>query len=215
MGKSIAVFGLGRFGKSIATTLYEAGADVMVVDKNPKLVEAFSENATYAINADVSNADAVKGLGIEEVDAVVVAMGSDLTASIMSVMVAKELGVPYVMAKASDERMGAILKKVGADKVLFPEEESGARTARILVSESFMDYFDIDENLCMLEMKVKPEWVGKNLMELNLRKQYKLNVVAIKNNKKKHLFVDPEKPLQKETELLIVVDKMDLKKLNS
>jgi trk system potassium uptake protein TrkA len=215
MGKSIAVFGLGRFGKSIATTLYEAGADVMVVDKNPKLVEAFSENATYAINADVSNADAVKGLGIEEVDALVVAMGSDLTASIMSVMVAKELGVPYVMAKASDERMGAILKKVGADKVLFPEEESGARTARILVSESFMDYFDIDENLCMLEMKAKPEWVGKNLMELNLRKKYKLNVVAIKNNKKKHLFVDPEKPLQKETELLIVVDKMDLKKLNS
>ncbi len=215
MGKSIAVFGLGRFGKSLALELHESGADVMVVDRNPALVDAFSDNATYAINADVSNPDAVKGIGLEDMDVVVVAMGSDLTASIMAVMVSKELGVPYVMAKASDERMGAILKKVGADKVLFPEEESGARTARILVSESFMDYFDIDENLCMLEMKPKKEWVGKNLMELNLRKKYNLNVVAIKGNTRMHAFVDPEKPLSEDTELLVIVKKSDLKNINT
>ncbi len=213
MSKSIAVFGLGRYGKSLAYTLYDAGADVMVVDKDPKLVESVANEVTIAITADVSNAEAIKGLGVEEMDVVVVAMGSDLTASIMSVMVCKELGVPYVMAKASDERMGAILTKVGADKVLYPEEESGARTARTIVSDSFLEFFDIDKNLCIIEMKPKKEWIGKNLIDLNLRKKYHINVVAMREDTEMRAFIDPNKPLEEDTELLVIVEKNDLKLL--
>lgn len=213
MKKSIAVFGMGRFGKSLAMGLYDAGIDVMVVDRDPAVIESLSDKATYAMVAELSNADSIKGLGIETMDAVVVAMGSDLTASIMSVMVAKELGVPQVMAKAADERMGAILKKVGADKVLYPEEESGARAAKILMSDSFLDFFDIDGNLCLLEIKPRNQWVGKSLMELDLRKKYHINVVAVKDGGHLHTVIDPNKPLSEKSELLIVIEKSDLKLL--
>ena len=213
MSKSIAVIGLGRFGKKLACTLYDMGSDVMAVDKNPELVASVSRNVTYAIEADVANPEVVKGLGLKEMDVVVVAIGSDLASSIMSVMVAKEQGVPYVLAKARDDRMGQILKKIGADKIIYPEEETGMRTARILLSDNFLEFFDIDDNLCMLEIKPKPEWIGKNLIELKLREKYKLNVVAVKDHSEMRSFIDPKRPLEDDTELLVILEKKDLKYL--
>jgi len=210
MNKSIAVFGIGRFGKSLALRLADMGVDVMVVDNNPEDIEKIADKVTYAIEANLTDADAIQALGLDDIDTVVVAMGSDLQASIMSVMVSKEMGVPYVMAKASDERMGAILTKVGADKIIYPEEESGFRTARVLASESFIDYFDIAGTLCVLEMKPKPEWIGKNLIELNLRGNYKMNVIAIKDKRGTSSSIDPNKPLDADAELFVVVDKKDL-----
>lgn len=210
MNKSIAVFGIGRFGKSLALRLADMGVDVMVVDNNPEDIEKIADKVTYAIEANLTDADAIQALGLDDIETVVVAMGSDLQASIMSVMVAKEMGVPYVMAKASDERMGAILTKVGADKIIYPEEESGFRTARVLASESFIDYFDIAGTLCVLEMKPKPEWIGKTLIELNLRSNYKMNVIAIKDKSGTSSSIDPNKPLNADAELFVVVDKKDL-----
>ena len=213
MSKQIAVLGMGRFGKSIALSLSDMGADVMAVDANPTVLEKIADKVTFAIEADLKNAESITGTGIENMDVVVVAMGSDLTASITSVMAAKEVGVPFVMAKAADDRMGAILAKVGADKVIYPEEETGVRTARTLMSDSFMDYFDIDKNLCMLEMHPKDDWIGKNLIELNLREKYHANVVAIKDANKMHAFVDPNRKLEETDELLVLLDKTDIKKL--
>ena len=213
MSKQIAVLGMGRFGKSIALSLSDMGADVMAVDANPDVLEKVADKVTFAIEADLKNAESITGTGIENMDVVVVAMGSDLTASITSVMAAKEVGVPFVMAKAADDRMGAILEKVGADKVIYPEEETGVRTARTLMSDSFMDYFDIDKNLCMLEMHPKEDWIGKNLIELNLREKYHANVVAIKDENKMHAFVDPNRKLEETDELLVLLDKIDIKKL--
>ena len=211
MGKSFAVLGLGRFGKRLALSLYEMGEEVMAVDKRPELVEAVADSVTYAVEADVSNAEALKGIIIGNIDTVVVAMGSDLTASIMAVMVSKEEGVPCVIAKAADERMGDILKKVGADRIIFPEEETGMRTARKLVSDSFLEFFDIDDNLCLVEIKPKPEWIGKNLIELQLREKYHVNVVAIKDESEMRSFIDPKRPLEDDTQLLVIVEKEDLK----
>lgn len=213
MAKSFAVFGLGRFGKRIARCLYDMGADVIAVDGDPEQLEKVAGNVTYSVEADLTDADDIKGIGIENTDVVVVAMGSDLKASIMSVMVAKEVGVPYVVAKAADERMGTILKKVGADKVIFPEEESGERTARILCSESFIELFDVDKNLSIIEMKPKKEWIGKNLIDLNLREKYEANIVAVKENSKMRPVIDPKKALTEDTVLLVVVEKKNIKKL--
>lgn len=213
MAKSFAVFGLGRFGKRVARCLYERGADVIAVDGDPEQLEKVAGSVTYSVEADLTDADDIKGIGIENTDVVIVAMGSDLKASIMSVMVAKEVGVPYVVAKAADERMGTILKKVGADKVIFPEEESGERTARILVSESFIELFDVDKNLSIIEMKPKKEWIGKNLIDLNLREKYEANIVAVKENSKMRPVIDPKKALTEDTVLLVVVEKKNIKKL--
>ena len=211
MGRTFAVLGLGRFGKKLAVSLYDMGEEVMAIDRNPELVEAVSSSVTYAIEADVSNADALKGVNIGEIDTVIVAMGSDLTASIMAVMVSKEQGVPHVIAKAADERMGEILKKVGADRIIFPEEDTGLRIARKLSSDSFLDFFDIDDNLCLVEIKPKPEWIGKNLIELQLRDKYRMNVVAIKDHSEMRSFIDPKRPLEDDTELLVIIEKDDLK----
>ena len=213
MSKSFAVLGLGRFGKRIARSLYDMGADVIAVDGNPEQLEKVAGNVTYSVEADLTDAEDIKGIGIENTDVVIVAMGSDLKASIMSVMVSKEVGVPYVVAKAADERMGTILKKVGADKVIFPEEESGERTARILCSESFIEFFDIDKDLSIIEMKPKKEWIGKNLIDLALREKYKANIVAVKENGKMHPVIDPKKELTEDTDLLIVIEKKDIKRL--
>ena len=210
MSKSFAVIGLGRFGKKLACTLYDMGNDVMAVDKNAEIVAGVADYVTYAIEADVSNPDVVHGLGLEEMDVVVVAMGSDLTSSIMAVMIAKEQGVKYVLAKAKDHRMGQILERIGADKIIYPEEETGLRTARTLTSDSFLEFFDIDDNLCLLEIRPKPEWIGKNLIELNLREKYHVNVVAVKDHSEMRSFIDPERPLEEDTELLVILEKADL-----
>ena len=213
MSKSIAVIGLGRFGRKLAESLYELGADVMAVDKNPDIVTSIADSVTYAVEANVVNAQSLQGLGLGNMDVVVIAMGTDLVASIMAVMVAKEQGVPQVVAKASDKRMGQILTKIGADKIIFPEEETGFRTAQTLMMDSFLEFFDIDDNLCLLEIKPRPEWIGKNLIELNLRDKYKVNVVAVKDQSEMRSFIDPKRPLEKDTKLLVILEKADLGRL--
>ena len=212
MGKSIAVLGIGRFGKKLALSLSDMGAEVMVVDASTEVLEKMSPFVTYAIEADLKDVEALKGIGLEGMDAVVVAMGSDLTASIMSIMAAKEIGVPYVLAKAADARMGSVLEKVGADKVIYPEEETGLRTARKLMSDSFLEFFEIDDKICILEMAPKKEWIGKNLIDLNIREKYRANVVAIREGGELKSFVDPKEPLKEDNELLVLVNKEDLKR---
>ena len=179
--KSVVVFGLGQFGKSLALSLSKAGADVMAVDRDEELVASVAPDVTYAAVADLSNAEAISGLGIQNMDIAVVALASDLAASILSVVISKEMGIPYVIAKASGERMGVILRKTGADRIIYPEAEMGERTARVLMSNDFLEYFDIDDNLCIVEMKPKKEWVGKSLKQLNLRERYSINVAAVKS----------------------------------
>ena len=213
MSKSIAVLGLGKYGRSLAASLYSMGADVMVVDRNRELIREFADKSTVAIVADLANEEEIKELGIKNMDVVVVAMGAALGPSIMSVVVAKEQGVPLVVAKASSERMASILKKVGADKVINPEAETGVRSAKILTSSTFLDFFSVDENLCLIEMKPKKKWVGKSIKELELRNQCNINVVALKENSKSWMYVDPNRPLTVDTKMLVALEKKDLKSI--
>lgn len=215
MAKSFAVLGLGRFGRGVAQTLYERGVDVMVVDKDDELLRQFAPHATYAVPADLSDEDDIKNLGLGSMDAVIVAMGMDLSASILCVMIAKEAGVPLVIAKARSKRMGEILTRIGADKIIFPESESGVRVARSLTSKYYIDNFDISQNVCILEMCVKDAWIGKTLNELALRKKYHVNVIAIKSaggSEFNHLF-DISKPLAEGDNLLLIIDKEQMDRL--
>lgn len=212
MKKSVAVLGLGKYGRSLAENLYRLGSDVLAVDNDRKLIEEFAPKCTSAVCADLSDEEAVASLGLKDMDIVVVAMGRSLSASILSVAVAKEQGVPVVVAKSSSDRMSAILLKVGADKILDPEGEGGMRSARILVSASFKDFFELDSNMYMLELIVKKEWVGKNLVELGLRNKMNLNVVAMKEPGDQWRFVDPHAPLTEQSVLLVVMEKKDMDK---
>ncbi len=212
--KSVVVFGLGQFGKSLALSLSKAGADVMAVDRDEELVASIAPDVTYAAVADLSNAEAISGLGISNMDIAVVALASDLAASILCVVISKEMGIPHVIAKASGERMGIILKKTGADRIIYPEAEMGERTARVLMSNDFLEYFDIDDNLCIVEMKPKKEWIGKSLKQLNLREKYQINVAAVKSHNELRSSIDPNKPLKENSDLLIITERDNLKNLN-
>lgn len=207
MKKSIAVLGLGKYGISLAEALYALGEDVLVVDRNEKLIRDMSSRVTSAVCANLDNEDEVMALGLQNMDIVITCMGGNLSASILCVAIAKEKGVGAVIAKTSSARMKKILERVGADKVICPEEEGGVRSARILASQYIRDYFEIDDNLCMIELRPKQEWIGKDLIELNLRKMYNMNVAAIREKGCKWRFVDPTHKLGEKNFLLVILEK--------
>ena len=215
MKKTIAVLGLGKYGISLAKSMYDMGSDVLVVDNNPDKLKDIKDHCTAAVCADLTNEDEVELLGLKNMDIVAVCMSGNLSASIMSVAVAKELKVPLIVAKSSSDRMTSILKRIGANKVIVPEETGGEQSARILTSENFLDYFKVDDNLCMVEMLPLAKWVGKNMIELNVRKNYEANVIASKSPTDTHWeILDPEQPLKADDQLLIVVERENLHRIN-
>ena len=212
MAKSYAVLGIGRFGGSVASALFDSGEDVMIVDRDEKRLAQFADHATYAVQAELSDEDAVKNLGLGEMDTVVIAMGMDLEASLLCVMVAKEQGAGKVIAKAQTHRMGDILTRVGVDQVIYPEEESGVRVAHMLISKDFLDFFEITDKVVLLEMKVKEEWVGKTVRDVPFRRDYKANVVGLKHGEDGEFLylLDPSVPFQAGDVLLLTIEKNTL-----
>lgn len=213
MKKSFAVLGLGRFGKTVARELYAQGAEVLVIDHNDEEINCVADDVTCAMNLDVCDVDALKNAGISNMDAVIVAMAGSVEPSIMSIMTAKELGVPVVIAKARDEITGRIFERLGADRVIFPEMESGLRLSRRLLSEDFLGYFDLSDKVSMVEILPKREWVGRSLRELNLRKEYRANVIGIREQEDINVTPNPNEPLKADCPLLVIVNKTNLKRL--
>lgn len=213
LNQSYAVFGLGRYGKAVARELSEDGAEVLAVDVNEDVVNAASLEIPYCKCADVTDPEVIKQLGISNVDVVIISMASDLEASVMATMLCKEAGVKTVIAKCSSEMNCKILKKVGADRVVLPENESGIRLAKNLLSSGFVDIIELSKDVSMVELEVRPEWVGKTLIELSLRKKYSINVVAIVQGKEVSTNINPEEPLQPEMKLIVIGNTAKLNKL--
>lgn len=213
LNKTYAVFGLGRYGFSVAKELVNSGVDVIAVDSDEHIVNTVSSELPFCKCADTTDIEVLKRLGIANVDTVIVAMAGNIEASVMTVMLCKELGVPNVLAKCSSEMHYKILTKVGADKVVFPEKESGVRLAKNLLSSGFVDIIELDENVSIIEVDIKEEWINKSLIELNLRKKYSINVIAIKENDNIEIDVDPTLPLQHNMKLIVVGSTNKLLKL--
>lgn len=198
--KSYAVIGLGRFGSAVAKELSKSGADVLAIDINEENVRAVAEFVTHAVKADVTDAETVEALGLGNMDTVVVAVGRSMDASILATISAKEQGVPYVIAKAQDEMHAKILHKVGADRVIIPEKETGIRIAKNLTNGNFLDFFELSDRISMVEIPVQPEWVGKNLRQLDFRREHKVNVIAYEAAGKELIVnIPPDMPLEKGT----------------
>lgn len=215
MGKnqSYAVFGLGRYGRSVAKELVESGAEVLAVDLEEEVVNAAIAEIPFCKCADVTDPEVIRQLGIANIDVVIIAMATNLEASVMATMLCKEIGVKTVIAKCASEMNCRILSKVGADKVVFPENESGIRLAKNLLSSGFVDLIELSKEVSMVELEVKKEWEGKNLLELDLRKKYSINVVAMIREGEVCVTIDPEKPLEKSVKLIVIANTDKLNRL--
>lgn len=211
--KTYAVLGLGRYGIAVAKELVENGAEVLAVDINEDIVNDAISEIPYCKCADVTDEDVIKQLGFANIDIAIIAMATNLEASVMATMLCKEIGVKTVIAKCSSEMNCKILSKVGADHVIFPERESGTRLAKNLLSHGFIDIIELAKDVSMVELNVKPEWIGKNLLELNLRRKYSINVVAIIQDNNVCINIDPEQPLEKSMKLIVIANASKLNKL--
>lgn len=210
MNKSFAVLGLGKFGESVARELAAAGADVMAVDKNKERLQSVADCVTYAIEADIEDAEEMDALGLSNMDGVVIAVTQNLNASILAAIYAKEAGVPYVIAKAKDETHIKILNKLGVDKTVLPEYESGIRIARHLATGNILNFVELSDNIRMVEISIRSEWEGKSLRELNLREKEHINVIALRDDKTLTANPEPDAPLKKGSSMLITVDRKSL-----
>ena len=202
--KTFAVIGLGRFGTSVAETLCALGHEVLAVDRNESRVAAVADNVTHAMVADTTDERALKRIGIRNFDCVILSVGDDIRASILSTVLMKEQGAQYLIAKASDALHAKLLQKTGADKVILPEYEAGVRLARSLVSGSIVDYLDLSDTHSITETRIPEKWAGKTLIELNVRRNYDVSVIAIRRGEEVLVTLDPKAPLESGDILVMV-----------
>jgi trk system potassium uptake protein TrkA len=214
MKKQFVVIGCGRFGTSVAQKLSELGAEVMVVDRNEEIIQNISETVTYAVQADATDEQTIRSLGIRNFDVAVVTIGSDIQSSVLITLMCKELGVKYVISKAQNELHAKLLYKIGADRVVFPEREMGIKIAKNLVSDNILDYIELAPDYSIVEVVALDSWIGKNLRQLNLRARFGINVMAIKQGLDIKVAVGPEEVIREGDVLVVIGHNDDLNKID-
>ncbi|MCD7033974.1 TrkA family potassium uptake protein [Metabacillus sp. GX 13764] len=189
MKKEFAVIGLGRFGGSICRTLSEEGAEVLAIDNDEAKVNEFAPIASYAVVGDSTDEAVLKSLGIRNFDHVIVAIGDNIQASILTTLILKDLGVKRITVKAQNDYHEKVLSKIGADRIVHPEREMGKRIAHNILSNNVLDYLELSEEHSIVEIIVNNKLAGNTLQELNIRAKYGLNIVAIK--RKGNVIISP------------------------
>ena len=208
--KSFAVIGLGQFGMTLAVTLAESDCDVLAIDDKEENIEEISEKVTYAVKADVREPGILKALGVQNVDVAIIAVAENLEASISATMHAKDLGVPFVVAKSMNSLHGRILDKIGADKIIYPEQSMGLRVARNLMSGGYLDVFELSAEFSMAEFSMPVSWIGKNLADLNVRERFHINIIGIKQGENVTVDLDPSEPLPDNCSIIAIGKNKDL-----
>lgn len=178
--KQFMIIGLGQFGKSLVSTLHNSNVDLLVIDKDITKLEEIGDKASQAVCADASKQEVLEQFDIDSFDGAVVTIGHDMEFSVKTVMHLNEMGMPFIMAKATTDFEGRILTKVGADKIIFPDREVGIRLGKEIVSGNYYDALDISETHSITDIVLPKKWINKSIIELNLRKSYGINVVGIR-----------------------------------
>ena len=206
MKKQFVVLGLGSFGASVAVTLQKLGCDVVAVDQDMELVTEIAEKVTYAMQADIENPRLLESLGSKNFDGMVVGSSENLEGSILATLAAREMGIPYILCKAHDERHARVLRKIGADAVVFPEEEMGRKIAKNLVSANLADWIELSPDYSIVETAIPKRWIGKTLKELDVRRTYEVNVVGLKEEEEGCVEItpDPDMPLKEGMILMLI-----------
>ncbi|WP_308636023.1 potassium channel family protein [Paenibacillus silvisoli] len=206
--KQYAVIGIGRFGSSVATSLSKLGFDVLAIDSDEHKVQDIANFVTHAVTADSTDEEALRALGLRNFDVVVVAIGADIQASILTTLILKELGVPQLIVKAQNDLHGKVLNKIGADKVVFPERDMGQRVAHHLISPNILEYIELSNDYSIVELKAPKFAVGKNLKQLDIRAEYKCNVLAIKTGNELNISPYADDVI-KENDVLVIVGRSE------
>lgn len=201
--KNFAVLGLGRFGRNVALTLEQMGYNVLGVDKDENIAEEMAESLTKVVSFDIRDAHSLREIGISDFDAVVIASKS-LEASLMATMLCKEFGVEEIVVKAIDERHAVMAERLGATKIVFSERDTARRLARNLVLENPADLMEVDKDIGVLSMNMPKSLVGKDLIETNLRVEYNVNVIAIKNGDETLIPPPPNRKFQSGDKIFVV-----------
>lgn len=213
MTENFAVIGLGRFGASVAKALYEMGYEVMAVDKDPYRVQDFSQIVTHVVEADSTDENALRALGINNFDIVVVAIGEDIQSSIMTTLILQEIGVKRVVVKAKNDLHGKVLYKIGAEKVVYPERDMGLRVVHNLISPNILDYIELAEDYSIIEISAGDYFDGKSLEQLDVRSLFGCNVMAIKSGKRINIAPMANDVIHKGDVLVVIGHNDDLLRL--
>ncbi len=211
--KQFVVIGCGRFGTSVAKTLYTLGNEVMIIDTNEEVINKISDYVTYAVQGDASDEKTLKSLGVRNFDVAVIAMGADIQSSILISIMLKEMGVKKIVAKAQNDLHARVLSKIGVDKIVFPERDMGVKIAQSLISSNIMDYIELSPEYSVVEINVLDEWVGKTLIELDMRSKYGINIMAIKKDSFIDVSPDASHKMEKNSMLIVIGHNKDIKKL--
>ena len=180
--KSYLVIGLGRFGSEVARRLYQLGCEVMAVDNKSELVQQISSDVTHAVMADARDKEVLRALGAADFDCAIIAIGDSLADSVLATMNLKELGIPQIVCKAHDETHRQVLKKLGADQVVIPEQENAYRLARSLSSINVLDYIELSDDYGIIDVPAPEKWFDKTLIQLNVRAKLGVNILAVKRD---------------------------------
>ena len=210
--KQFLVAGLGLFGSSVAVTLKEMDYDVLCIDIDENVVQDYSNSFTYIVCGDAADEKVLRSLSVGDIDVAVVAIGN-VERSMMCTMLLKELKVPVVVAKALTELHGSMFEKLGADSVIYPEKDMGKRVAHNLVSANVMDYIELSREMSVMNLQLPKHLVGKNLIDADLRKQYDVNVVAIKRNGETIVNPKAQEVFQDDDEIIIIGTHAGVKKM--
>ena len=202
------VLGLGRFGESLAKSLYKMGHEVLAVDSDADLVDSIAPHVTQAIQIDATDESALQSLGVRNFDAAIVSIGQNMRDSILVCVLLKELGVPYLIAKATDELHAKVLRKVGVDRVVFPERDMGMRLAKSLLTPNVLELIDLSDDYQLMETILPAKWAGETIIGIDVRRRFGVSILAI--HRGKEFFVSPEADFAFEAgDILLVLGKKD------
>jgi trk system potassium uptake protein TrkA len=213
--KQFVVIGLGRFGTSVAKTLYDLGNDVLAIDVDEDLVQDISDSVTHAVQMDATDESALKTLGLRNFDVAVITIGENIQASVMVTLLVKELGVKYIVAKGHSDLHAKVLYKIGADRVVLPEKDMGVRVAHNLVSSTILDYIDLSPDYSIIEIETPKEWHNNSIRDLSLRTKFGINVMAIKKENDINITPNAEEIIEPGDIIVAIGSTEDLGKLES
>lgn len=211
--KSFCILGMNRFGQAIAMTLAQEKKQVMIMDDSKEAVSQLADYVTAAVVGDPKNEQALRAAGIADYDCCIVCNSGKIEDSILITLLLKDIGAKYVLARAQSELHMRILKKVGADKVVYPERDMGERLAQLLSKNNVTNYLEVSEDISLVEVKAPEKWVGKSLAELAIRSKYNVNIIAVTYDNTHDFSPNPTEPIKEGSVLTIVGNKKNVDRL--
>lgn len=189
--KSFVIIGLGRFGNAVARELYRRGNEVLAIDMDEDAVQRIADFVTHAVVGDAKDENVLRSIGVRNFDCAIVAIASDIQDSVLVTLMLKERGVKYVIAKAQSKLHSKVLQRIGADKVVFPEEDMGNRLAQTLSSSNVIDFIELSQDFSIVEIHPPESWLGKTLSELSVRARFGINVLAVRGEDHSIVTISP------------------------